>query len=77
MWVETATSVKAAGQSVTVEAATIPVAALMDVAVLGEATTEQDAATFEKESRDHVIVSSGWWPRQAGRAEGGGSGTRS
>ena len=30
----------------------------------------------EKKSRDHVIVSSGWWSCQAGRAEGGGSGTR-
>ena len=34
--------------------------------------------TIEKnKSRDHVIVSSGWWSQQAGRAEGGGSGTRS
>ena len=31
----------------------------------------------KKKSRDHVIVSSGCWSRQAGRAEGGGSGTRS
>ncbi len=30
----------------------------------------------EKKSRDHVIVSSGWWSYQAGRVEGGGSGTR-
>ena len=30
----------------------------------------------EKTSRDHVTVSSGWWSYQAGRAEGGGSGTR-
>ena len=30
----------------------------------------------EKKSRDHVIVSSGWWSCQAGRVEGGGSGTR-
>ena len=29
-----------------------------------------------KKSRDHVIVSSGWWSYQAGRVEGGGSGTR-
>ena len=32
--------------------------------------------TREKKSRDHVIVSSGWWSYQAGRVEGGGSGTR-
>ena len=41
---------------------------------------ENSVTHFEmvkKESRDHVIVSSGWWSRQAGRAEGGGSGTRS
>ena len=31
---------------------------------------------FEKESRDHMIVSSGWWSCQAGRVEGGDSGTR-
>jgi len=31
---------------------------------------------WKKKSRDHVIVSSGWWSCQAGRAEGGGSGTR-
>ena len=30
----------------------------------------------KKESRDHVIVSSGWWSHQAGRVEGGDSGTR-
>ena len=30
----------------------------------------------KKKSRDHVIVSSGWWSYQAGRVEGGGSGTR-
>ena len=31
---------------------------------------------LKKKSRDHVIVSSGWWSHQAGRVEGGGSGTR-
>ena len=34
------------------------------------------AAIAETKSRDHVIVSSGWWSCQAGRVEGGGSGTR-
>ena len=43
------------------------------------ANQEYNAAskTDGEKSRDHVIVSSGWWSRQAGRAEGGGSGTRS
>jgi hypothetical protein len=36
-----------------------------------------DICCSEKKSRDHVIVSSGWWSHQAGRVEGGGSGTRS
>ena len=30
----------------------------------------------KRKTRDHVIVSSGWWSYQAGRVEGGGSGTR-
>ena len=51
MWVETTTSVKAAGQGATVKAATIPAATLMDAAVLGEAATEQDAATVRAAAR--------------------------
>ena len=43
-------------------------------ALWGYTTVTRNA---EKKTRDHVIVSSGWWSRQAGRAEGGGSGTRS
>jgi len=37
---------------------------------------EGGVVIMKKKSRDHVIVSSGWWSCQAGRAEGGGSGTR-
>ena len=31
---------------------------------------------LEKKTRDHVIISSGWWPCQTGCVEGGCSGTR-
>ena len=33
-------------------------------------------AAPKKKDCDHVIVSSGWWSCQAGRVEGGNSGTR-
>ena len=44
----------------------------MQTALLGSSS----GPTSEKRSRDHVIVSSGWWSCQAGRVEGGDSGTR-